>query len=267
MPSPFPGMDPYLEDYWADVHTSVCTDARNQLAPQLPEDLYARLEEYLAVESGIEEARGKRVPDVKVAERAGNGSSAAQGKGGVAVAVAEPIEIPLVADEPVTLRSIRIFDRTTGNRVVTAIEVLSPANKLGEAGRADYRRKQHELLEGDVSLVEIDLLRAGGHVLVPPLWSFPPECRGPYRISVVRSWRPRRAQVYRVSLRERLPAIRIPLRPTDPDVVLDLQPLIDRAYDFGAYDRNISYRDDPVAPLQGADAAWADALLREQGKR
>jgi hypothetical protein len=259
-------MDPYLEDYWPDVHTSMCTDARNQLAPQLPEDLYARLEEYLAVESSVEEKGFKRVPDVKVSERAANGSSGSGGAA-LAVAVAEPIEIPLVEAEPETLRSVRIYDRTTGNRVVTAIELLSPANKVGEAGRADYRKKQKQLLEGDVSLVEIDLLRAGGHVLAPPLLSFPPECREPYRVSVIRSWRPSRAQVYRISLRERLPAIRIPLRQTDQDVVLDLQPLIDRAYEFGGYERNLDYRKDPQPPLEGGDATWADQLLKAKGRR
>ena len=50
MESPFPGMDPYLEGHWGDVHTSLIVYARNQINAQLPNDLQARVEESLAVE-------------------------------------------------------------------------------------------------------------------------------------------------------------------------------------------------------------------------
>ena len=67
-------------------------------------------------------------------------------------------------------------------------------------------------------------------------------------------------------LRERLPSIRIPLREKDLDVRLDLQVLIDQAYRNGRY-HSINYQVAPEPPLEGADAAWADALLRQAGKR
>lgn len=35
MASPFPGMDPYLEQHWGDVHPSFITYARDQLQPHL----------------------------------------------------------------------------------------------------------------------------------------------------------------------------------------------------------------------------------------
>jgi hypothetical protein len=73
--------------------------------------------------------------------------------------------------------------------------------------------------------------------------------------------------MYRASLRERLPIIRIPLRETDADARLDIQELIDKAYENGGYDLEIDYRVDPFPPLQGDDADWADALLRQQGRR
>jgi hypothetical protein len=94
----------------------------------------------------------------------------------------------------------------------------------------------------------------------------PTDRRGPYRVSVVRPGSPR-AEVYRAPLREPLPGIRIPLRPQDPDAALDLQDLINRSYENGRYGRGIDYRRDPEPPLHGDDAAWADQLLRQQGRR
>ena len=263
MPSPFPGMDPYLEAHWGDVHTRLVTYSGDQLQPQLPGDLVIRVEEYLAVETDEDGKPRGYYPDVRVTEHPNNG-----GRAGVrpasAVAVAEPVIVAL-STEPPTLHSLKIYDRN--NRVITAIELLSPANKVGDAGRKAYRKKQQDLIEGGVSLVEIDLLREGSYVLYPAEVKLPLDCRGPYRISVVRSWQLDRAEVYRVSLRQRLPAIRIPLRPADGDVVLDLQPLIERCYEYGRYDRDLDYRMDPVPPLTGDDAAWAEALLKEKQRR
>lgn len=89
----------------------------------------------------------------------------------------------------------------------------------------------------------------------------------PYRISVFRAAQPDRAEVYRVFLRGRLPTIKIPLRPTDADVTLDLHPLLDRCYDNGRYDRDIDYRAEPIPPLSGDDTIWADVLLKDKKRR
>lgn len=265
MASPFPGMDPYLERHWRDVHGKLIVYACDQLSPQLPRPLYVRSEEYLVVEAGEDEAR-RYEPDVQVRERQSNGSAFPPiASATLAVTVAEPVIIPL-PNESTTQRSVRIYDSASGNKLVTAIELLSPANKIGRFGRRQYRQKQRGFLEASVNLVEIDLVRVGSHVLAPPLLSMPPECRRPYRISVVRGGQDC-AEVYRVSLRQRLPAIRIPLRQADPDAVLDLQPLLDHCYAVGRYEDGIDYREGPVPPLRGEDTAWVDELLRSKGKR
>jgi hypothetical protein len=224
--------------------------------------LIARVEEYLAVESEEEKARGY-YPDVRVTEHQPD-NGAGIGAQLSAVAVAEPVIIAL-GTEPQTLHSLRIYDRN--NRVITAIELLSPANKVGEPGRKAYRKKQQDFIVAGVSLVEIDLIRDGSYVLLPAELKLPPDCRGPYRLSVFRAAQPGQAEVYRVSLRARLPAIKIPLRPTDADVVLDLQPLLDRCYDNGRYERDIDYRAEPIPPLAGDDSMWADALLKDKKHR
>ncbi|HUG91824.1 MAG TPA: DUF4058 family protein [Planctomycetaceae bacterium] len=261
MKSPFPGMDPWLEAHWGDVHSSLAIYTRDELQPQLPPDLRARVEEYVAVEA--EDVAGGFYPDVRVVERPF--SAEASSVGGAAAAVAEPLVVPLSL-EPETIRSVRIIDPRADNRVVTAIEFFSPSNKLREEGREAYRKKRRELLAGGVNLVEIDLLRGGAYLLAIPEDALPAEYVAPYRIAVVRPTSRPRGEVSRASLREPLPTIYIPLRETDPDVFLNIQSILNGAYQNGGYD-DLDYTSDPAPPLRGEDADWADALLRRAGRR
>ncbi len=68
MPSPFPGMDPCLEQHWRDVHTRLIVYPGNQIQSRLPSDLRARVEERVLVETP-DETRGV-FPDVRVFETA-----------------------------------------------------------------------------------------------------------------------------------------------------------------------------------------------------
>src|SRR5205807_5544132 len=111
--------------------------------------------------------------------------------------------------------------------------------------------------EGRVSLVEIDLVRAGRRPLPVPLANLPPSFRTAYHIWVRRGWKPLQVEIYRASLRERLPVIRIPLRETDADVPLDLQALIDECYRNGNYDDDLDYEVEPQPPFDPEDARWA----------
>ena len=264
MKSPFPGMDPYLEQCWGDVHTSIATYARDQLQKQLPGDLRARVEEQLLVSTENGHPKTRRVkPDVRVFERRGVKTKGAASAG--AVAVAEPLVIRILEEMPAQ-RSVRIVEAGSGNRLVTAIEILSPWNKVTSEGRKAYRKKQREILDSGASLVEIVLLRVGDYVLYAPEYLLPEDYREPYRICVNRSWKWDEREVYRVSLRDVLPTIRIPLRERDPDSALDLQAVLDQAYANGGYD-DLDYTRPPMPPLSGEDAGWADRLLRAKGLR
>jgi Protein of unknown function (DUF4058) len=88
----------------------------------------------------------------------------------------------------------------------------------------------------------------------------------PIQVCVWRGWQPRRIEVYRVPLAVRLPVIAVPLRPSDPDVPLNLQAVVELCYRNDGYD-DIDYRGEPEPPLVAEDAAWADALMREMGRR
>ncbi len=167
MPSPFPGMDPYLEDHWRDVHTRLVVYICDALQDTVPSDL----------------------------------------------------------------------------------------------------RKQRELCSSDTSLVEIDLLRGGKHVLAIPLKMIPRDKRTSYMACVRRAWVKGMAEFYPFPLTQPLPRIKVPLRQSDADVVLDLQPLIEQCYRRGGYDGTIDYKKDPDLAFNETEAAWADALLRQAGLR
>lgn len=252
--NPFPGMNPYLESYWGDVHTRLTTYACDQIQSQLPGGLRARIEEYVAVESdddwdGGRSDRGARfAPDVAITERPSASPPSAQ-----SLAVMSPATTRVIVPtqlEPKTLRTIQIVDPYSGNRVVTSIEFLSPANKRSSAGRAQYFAKQQRLMDGKVNVVEIDLIRRGAWMMVVPRDRTPRHCREPYRICVLRASQLMQAEMYPVPLQAPLPIV----RPNDPDVLLELQSLINTAYVNGHYSEEIDYRDAPTPPLNTDDA-------------
>lgn len=263
MHSPFPGMDPYLERYWRGVHHRLVTYACDQLQPRLPAGLRADLEERVFVEADGSCARIV-YPDVHVVERQRREGSAAGTATTSGPKSAEPLLL-YVESEPLRQGYIEILDLSSGRRVITVIEFLSPANTMPGEGEDLYLKKQRETMEGKVNLVEIDLTRAGKRIMVVPPHRIPPSHRPLYQASVRRGHRPSPIEVYRASLDEPLPAIGIPLRESDPDAVLELQPLVAEAYANGRYD--IDYSVDPTPPLEGNDAESADALLRSRGLR
>ncbi len=261
--SPFPGMDPYLERHWPDIHSSLVVYSRDQLQPQLPDDLIARTEERVLLEAEGE-MESTMYPDVRVVEYP-SGAPATVIVPMKGAESAEPIRISL-RTEPATETFVEIREAGSENRVITVIEFLSMSAKTPGKDRKRYRKKQKDLQRGKVSLVEIDLLRAGQRVLVAPQSRIPRHGRTPYQACVRRGWNPDEAEIYPLSLRQPLRAISIPLRQRDAEVHLELQPLIDQCYRNGRY-HTINYRVDPEPPLQGDDAVWATELLRQGGKR
>jgi hypothetical protein len=172
--------------------------------------------------------------------------------------------------QPMEMREVFIEILTVADesRVVTVIEVLSPSNKTaGSEGRQLYLTKQHEILDSQTHLIEIDLLRRGEHTVAPPRDRLIEKGEWDYLVSLHRGGQSGRYEVWAIPLRERLRCIRVPLAGADPDVVLDLQAVFDRCYDEGAYARRLDYRGEPATPLSGDDAEWARSLLRERGLR
>jgi hypothetical protein len=265
MTSPFPGMDPYLERHWLDVQPRLIVGACNHLQTQLADDLVARIEERLLVESPTDDDR-QIGPDVRIVETAF--SPIASRAGGIAVA-AEPTE-PVVyraESEPISQRFIEIVDTATGGRVLTVIEFVSPTNKLAGDGREMYQRKQQECRGAGVNLVEIDLTRAGKRQLIAHRFGILPEHRTAYQVSIWRVANPQQCELYPIRLEARLPVIRIPLRPADTVATLDIQALVDGTYALARYGRTIDYSRACTPPLAAGEGEWAEELLRRAGKR
>jgi hypothetical protein len=262
MKSPFPGMDPYLEARWGDVHQRLITYAADQLGPLLAPDLRARIEERVFVETEAEQVR-RIVPDLHVAQYQSSHTPPPARHETSGVAVAEPM-VFLLQDEAVTESYIEI--RTLGSRdVITVIEILSPANKAGREGQRLYLQKQRKLLHSQTNLVEIDWVRSGTRVLAFPEHRIATQHRGDYLVCVRCAWSERARELYALPLRERLPGIPIPLRKTDDAILLNLKALIDQCYQNGGHD-DIDYTQPPVPPLSADDAAWAQPLLKAAGK-
>jgi hypothetical protein len=257
-------MDPYLEAHWRDVHAGLIIYSRDALQGVLPGGLRARVEESVLLETPQGIGDHPWNPDVRVVEFTSKRDQDAQPEGGVAVA--EPVLLD-VEPETVTEPFLEIIDRESGNRVVTVIEFLSPSNKSPGLNREQYLRKQREICSSDANLVEIDLTRIGVHTLAFPLDHLNPRRRTMYMTCVRRATRRGKAEVYPMPLPARLPVVKVPLRPDDADVPLDVQALVEQCYRNGGYEGTLNYAAEPDPPLRGADVVWADQRLQEKGLR
>ena len=261
MKNPFPGMNPWLEEFWQDVHATLLVYARDQLNGELPPGFHARVDERLAIEAEGEKAR-TYVPDVAVAESWDGPSRPVLGHRGVSAAVAEPTIVDL-GDQ--VLRRLEIVDSRA--HVITAIELLSPSNKADPDAVLNWRRKRIDHVRGGINFAEVDLLRGGAWILPDRSLLKPvPSGRVCYHACVTRPPWLTRHEFYVLPLRERLPAIRVPLRPSDSDVALDLQALIDACYERGRYGSVIDYTKVPNPALPGDEAAWAQGILAHTTK-
>lgn len=253
MPCPFPGIDPYLEmqPFWSDFALKLLTAISNDLLARLLPRYDVRVEEYLMLTEDDYRLHRLR-PDVTVSTTA----SWQPGGGGAALAVAEPVATELEYPEPRTQRRLKII-HLPSERVVTALELLSPANKVpGEGGQAAYSENRAELLACRCNLVELDLLRGGQRL--PMSGPLPP---ADYYALIGRVGRKPRCHVLGWHLRSPLPTIDIPLLAPDPDVPLDLQSVFYAAYEPAFYDRRLRYHEPLVPPLRPADEVWTRETL------
>ncbi len=258
MPSPFPGMDPYLESptIWPDVHHELISEIRAALAPSIRPRYVARVELRVYISDDDDPGRAALVPDVRVeANPAPKGARKAKSQS--ALAAAQPLIVPTLMDEEIEEAFLKIVHVET-EELVTIIELLSPTNKIrGSRGRASFMAKRHEIMNSEVHWVEIDLLRGG----VPSVTD-PPLRPSDYRILVSRADQRTRTRYWPVSVRQPLPVIQVPLRGKDPEAPLDLGAVFRSAYDRAGYDMSIDYRKEPQPPLEDDDARWARELLR-----
>ena len=255
MPSPFPGMDPYLEisGDWRDFHSRFLNGCADALAERLPKNYIARIEEQFQVLEYPQETEQRRYPDVAIARVRPSPPTADPA---TAIATLEPEVIPLVTTiiEEVKERWIEIRRRPDW-APVTIVELLSPPNKHGHE-YDEYLYKRVSLIARSIHLVELDLLIGGRR---PPMGR---PLRGDYHALISRTEQRPLSNVYSWSIRQALPIIPIPLMAPDPDVPLDLGAVFATIYQRGQYERSIDYAAPLDLPLSAPDRAWAEALAR-----
>lgn len=256
MPTPFPGMDPYLErrGLWEEVHTGLITEIQQFLAPRVRPRYRVAVERrtYLAVLSP-DTLVGK--PDVLVVSSASAPVQATPARTPVAM-TPQVAELPMA--EEVIERYLEIREVATGD-VITVIEILSHSNKASHQGREQYERKRLAVLASLTNLVEIDLLRAGDPMPMRVSGNANPS---DYRIVVSRSWHRPRADVYLFGGRDLMPDTSIPLRLDEDETVLALNQIVHGLYDRAGYDLAVDYSQPPTPPLSSEDAPWAAQLVQ-----
>ena len=252
MPTPFPGMDPYLErrDHWHAVHTRLLVAMADALGPQVWPHYRVDIELRTYIALVTSEALAG-IPDVLVmsAPPAMGHPMAPMPASGMAPQV---VEVPI--PEEIHERYLVVREVTTQD-VVTVIEVLSLANKLTHEGREAYEAKRTVVLGSKTNLVEIDLLRAGRPL--PPFQAG----QSDYRILLSPAPSRPRALAYTLSVRDPLPTIHIPLQSGGAEPTLPLNQLLHDLYDRARYDLAIDYSQPADPPLHDDDAAWARQLL------
>ncbi len=269
MPSPFPGMDPYLEGYlWPDVHHALATKIRQQLMPYLRPRYVARLEVAVVQDNDPAAEIGIMYPDVEIIERR-QPIKEATVEYQAAVDSAEKVESREIPPAPVTLRLLEPVEvrlvtveiRQAGdNRLITAIEILSPVNKR-EPNLSRYRQKRQRFRQAGVHLLEIDLLRRGQRP-----WRDPRLPAAAYLVTLMRA-ATGQIEVWPLALTDRMPVVPVPLRGSDPDTPLDLATALTAIYDEAAYDLSIDYTQPPPPPaLSAEEAAWINEVIEKDTK-
>lgn len=241
MKSPFPGMDPYIEasDLWGDFHSHLIAEIKSTVALTAPDHYVIRtsVRGYIVLDQ--ESKEGHRFQ-----------------------------EKPTSEDGPVTLLAqvateyrenfIEIYDLHPERRLITCLEVLSPSNKRRDTqGWEQYLRKRQGLMLGEANLVEIDLLRGGQRMPMIDPWP-----NSPYILLVCRRERAPYCRVWPAHFQRPLPTIPVPLSKPDPDVMLNLQSLVEAIYERSRYDSDIDYTKPLQPALKPEEAAWLEQQLR-----
>lgn len=257
MPSPFPGMDPFIEQQkWTSFHTRFIAELSDVLADKLSPRYEVDPEDRIYLETVVDEAIRYQA-DVSV--HAGDSNAATLTQSTPLTGAIEPAIYTLPIPEEQKEHYVVI--RQHGGAVVAVIEVLSPTNKRkGSDGRREYLTKRGDLLRSSAHLIEIDLLLAGARL--PTVPNLKPETD--YCALVSRAGNRPRAQVFEWTIRHSLPPIPIPLLAGDSDVMLDLQSSLAAVYARAHFQTAINYREPLALPIRDADVNWIDEQLKKR---
>lgn len=255
MKSPFPGMDPYVEetDSWQDFHTKFLVELSHAISVKVSPNFFVRVEERVYLTEPDFTQRQFYKPDVMVVKSPRNTREAATAYG----VITPPASVEPLFDPEIKDRYLEILD-VHNREVITTLELLSPINKRrGAPGFDDFWRKRREIFESQVHWIEIDLLREGNR---PARFAG----KSDYYALLKRGGQWEKLDVWFFNLRDKMPTIAVPLRPPFDDVPLDLQTAFDVTYERAYYADSIEYTQEPPEPeLKKQDAEWVRERVRE----
>ncbi|MEG4171728.1 MULTISPECIES: DUF4058 family protein [unclassified Microcoleus] len=262
MPSPFPGMDPYLEhpDFWQETHhwliSAIAASLVPQIRPKYEVAIDKRIYEITDPHDSNSDSLLVGIPDVAIKRQSNNPNIPTGSVATLTITLPTTVKVP--APEKIKQTYLEVREMAT-KQVVTAIEILSPVNKRSGEGRITYLKKRQSILGSLTNLVEIDLLRK---------WESMPilnnSIESDYRILVSPSNRRPFAELYAFNLRDSLPIFPLPLREEDVEPIVNLPEIFAGIYDRAGYDYRIDYNQEPVPSLSQEDRVWATQLLQEK---
>ncbi|MBD0261558.1 MAG: DUF4058 family protein [Tolypothrix sp. Co-bin9] len=259
--SPFPGMNPYLENplFWSEIHNLLIAAIFRRLNPQL------RPKYRVAIEKRVYQTIDEDSLLVGVADVAVQSIQKMPLPEPTSIAVASPVVEAVTVDVtmPETVKETYLEVRDVATQeVVTVIEILSPKNKRPGEGRNAYVKKRLQVLGSYTNLVEVDLLPDG-----KPIQLLQNNIQTDYRILVSRASKRPKADLYAFNLPNPIPSFPLPLREGDTEPLLEIQTLISELYNEGNYDLVIDYAQEPVPAMSVKSLAWVDELLKQKGLR
>jgi Protein of unknown function (DUF4058) len=254
MKSPFPGMNPWLEGYiWPDVHHDLASAIRALLAPQISPKYVARLSIATIMDSDPESEIGITYPDVEVLQQRNIVQEPATAYGNIALTeptIIAPFKVPIALRLPI----VEIRD-VANNKLVTAIEILSPVNKRNP-NLIDYRIKIDDLHRSGVHILEIDLLRRGTRPFLAK------KNVAHYQMMLLRAGT-NKAAVWSINIQDKLPVLPVPLLTPDPDAVLELGKALDIVFERGLYHLSLDYSEKPAPPtFSDEDCRWIESVTQ-----
>lgn len=265
MTSPFPGMNPYLEnpDLWSEVNHRLITAIADDISSHLSEKYRVAIEKR-TYRLDSEDSLLIGIPDVAIlATKPQVEKSDLSASNTATITLSENKSVTVTVPLPLEIREgyLEIRKVATG-RVITVIEILSPTNKLTKDGRSSYLKKREQLLGSDTNLVEIDLIRNGEKM---PIIANIPDTD--YRILIIRSHSLPSAQLFAFTVREAIPNFPIPLQKCEAEIEVNLQNLLIGIYERARFDLTLNYNQNPVPDLLQKDRKWMDIFLKEKGRR
>jgi hypothetical protein len=249
-PSPFPGMDPFLEDSaeWPGLHARLIVALSDQLTEAVAPDFVVAIEQRLYILAPDD--RRQIVPDVYLVRET-------ETQAYTPPTIASPTLVEPIYETEIRDRYIEIRDRRN-REVITTLELLSPFNKApGHQGYGAFQQKRRQVMASPTNWLEIDLLRAGER---------PPEVTGKsdYYALLKRGNQPGPYEVWYFDLRDPLPTIAVPLLSPVPDVALELQAVFTAVYRRAHYGDSLDYSQPvPPPPLRPADLAWVNGRIAQ----